>query len=244
MTRRFRVVLLLVGCLSWPLISRAQSQESGDEVSVRELSIPPKARHAFQQGMNLLARKDAEGSLPHFQHAIAEFARYYEAYYMMGKADLKLWRLSDAELAFRKSIDLSGAQYAQPLLALSAILLDQGKFGEAESASRKGLDLNPVSWSGHYYLGSALFGLNRLEDAEKSVREAIRQKADSAAVWRLLVDIHARECNYSALLVDLEQYLKLDPDSPSGAKARALQESVRRILLESQSNATLALPQS
>jgi tetratricopeptide (TPR) repeat protein len=243
MTRKFRVVLLLVGCLSWPLISRSQPLESSDAVSVRELSIPPKALRAFHHGIDLLARQDAAGSLPHFQRAIAEFAGFYEAYYMVGKADLKLWRIPDAELAFRKSIDLSGEQYAQPLLALGAILVDQKKFAEAEGVTRKGLSLNPASWSGHYYLSAALFGLNRLEEAEESVRETLRQKADSAAAWLLLVDIHAREGNFSALVKDLDQYLKLDPDSPTSAKARALRESVER-LLESKSSGSPAEPQA
>ena len=63
-----------------PLYSTAQSQPAGYAVSVRELSIPPKALHAFEQGVELLAKKDPAGSLPHFQRAIAEYAGYYEAY--------------------------------------------------------------------------------------------------------------------------------------------------------------------
>ncbi len=243
MKTKLRIIWLLVGCLSLPLLSRAQSLESSNVVSVRELSIPPKAHHAFEQGIELLARKDAAGSLPHFQRAVAEFANYYEAYYKMGVADLKLWRIVDAEQAFRKSIELSGGQYAHPLLALGAVLVYQKKFTEAEGVTRKGLDLDPTSWSGHYYLGSALFGLNRLEEAEKSVREALRQKADSTEALRLLVGIHAHEKDYGALLKDLDEYLKLDPDSPTGVRARALRDSAQQMVVESQSTTALAQSQ-
>src|SRR5712692_7916251 len=114
MRTKLRISLLLVACLCLPLLSRAQSPESSNVVSVRELSIPPKALHAFQQGVKLLTKKDAAGSLPHFQRAVAEFAGFYEAYYKMGVADLKLWRLADAELAYRRSIELSGGKYVQP----------------------------------------------------------------------------------------------------------------------------------
>ena len=243
MNKKFRVVWLLVGCLSWPLVSRAQSLESKNVVSVRELSIPPKALHAFDQGIELLARKDAAGSLPHFQRAIAQFARYYEAYYRMGEADLRLWHVADAEQAFRKSIELSGGQYAQAWLALGAVLVDQKKYAEAEGVTRKGLDLDPASWAGHYYLGFALLGMNRLAEAENSVLEALRRKTDSMEALRLLVDIHAHERNHGAMLKDLEEYLKLDPDSPTSVKARALLETVQRILLESQSATALEQPQ-
>src|SRR6267378_7857941 len=145
---------LLVASLCLPLLSRAQSPESNYVVSVRELSIPPKALHAFQRGVELLAKKDAARSVPQFQRAIAEFANFYEAYYKMGVAELKLWRIADAEQAFRKSIALSGGQYAHPLLALGAVLNYQQEFAEAEAVIRTGLDLDPTSWTGHYSLRS------------------------------------------------------------------------------------------
>jgi tetratricopeptide (TPR) repeat protein len=243
MRTRFRIGWLLAACLISPLLLRAQSRDSRNVVSVRELSIPPKALRAFAQGNELLERKDAAGSLPHFQRAIAEFATYYEAFYEMGVADLKLSRISDAEQAFRKSIELSKGEYPLPLLGLGAVCNYQGKFGDAEEVTRKGLDLDATLWWGHYYLGLALFGLNRLEEAEKSVREALRQKKESTEALRLFADIHSRLKNYNALLIDLDEYLKLDPDSPTGVRVRALRDSTQRMLDESLNTTALAQPQ-
>jgi tetratricopeptide (TPR) repeat protein len=242
MKARFQVSWLLVACLCLPLLSRAQSRDSSKVVSVRQLSIPSKALKAYQQGIELLAKKDIEGSLSHFQRAIAEFATFYEAYYEIGEADLKLWRMADAEQALRKSIELSDGQFAQPLLALGAILDYQKKFAEAEGVTRKGLDLDPASWSGYFYLGTALFGLNRCEEAEESVREALRRKTDSPEALGLLADIHSSEKNYTALLKDLDGYLKLDPDSPTAVKAKALREFAQRALAQSQGTTALASP--
>lgn len=212
-------------------------------VSVRELSIPRKALHAYQKGAELLAKEDAAGSLPHFQRAVAEFASFYEAYYKMGVADLKLWRVADAEQAYRRSIELSGGQYAQPLLGLGVLLDYQEKFAEAEGVTRKGLDLDPTSWAGHYSLGWALFGLNRLEEAEKSIREALRWKTDCAEAQLLLADVHNRQKDYRALLKDLDEYLKLDRDSPMSVRARALRDTAQRLLVESETSTALAEPQ-
>ena len=244
MRKKLQIGFLLTACLCFPLLSRAQSRESGDVVSVRELSIPRKAHDAFEQGVELLAKKDAAGSLPHFRRAIAEFAGYYEAYYKMGVADLRLRRMADAEQAFRASIERSGSQYAPPLLAMGAVLIYQEKFAEAEGITRKGLDLDPASWSGHYFLGWAQFGLNRLEEAENSVREALRWKSDSTEAHLLLVDIHSREKNYPALLKDVDEYLNLDPDSPTGTRVRALRDAAQRMLDESPTASAFALPQS
>jgi tetratricopeptide (TPR) repeat protein len=225
-----------------PLYSSAQSQHPGYAVSVRELSIPPKALHAFEQGIELLAKKDPAGSLAHFQRAVLEYSGYYEAYDRIGAADLKLWRIMEAEQAFRKSIDLSGGQYAHPLLALGAILDEQEKFAEAESVIHKGLDLAPESWAGHYYLALAFFGLNRFVEAEKSVHEALRRKTDFPEAYLLLADIHSRDKDYQSLLNDLDKYLKLAPDGPASARAKALREYASGMLYESQSSSALAQP--
>jgi len=243
MRTKVRTSWLLFAFLCVPLHSSAQTQQSNYAVSVRELSIPPKALHAFEQGMERQAKKDAAGSLPHFQRAILEFAGYYEAYDRMGAADLKLWRVPEAEQAFRKSIELSGGQYAHPLLALGAILDEQEKFTEAESVARRGLDLAPESWTGHYYLAVALFGLNRMVEAEKNVHEALLRKADFPEAYMLLAKIHRREEDYRSLVSDLDEYLKLAPDGPASARAKALRESVQGMMFESQNSAALAQPQ-
>lgn len=223
--------------------SRAQSQPSKYEVSVRELSIPPRAAHAFEQGMERLAKKDPEGSLPHFQQAILEFAHYYEAYDRMGAADLKLWRIPEAEQAFRKSIELSGGQYAHPLLALGSILDSQEKFAEAESVIRKGLERDPESWTGQYYLALALFGLNHPAEAEKSVHDALSLKGDFPEAHLLLARIHTLSQDYSAAVRDLDEYLKLTPDGPASLKARAFRQLAQGMLFGIPGGAALDQPQ-
>lgn len=243
MRTKLRISWLLAACLCWPLLSRPQSPKSSYVVSVRELSIPRKALHDFQKGAEILAKEEAAGSLPYFQRAVAEFPGFYEAYYKMGVADLKLWRVADAEQAYRKSIELSGGQYAQPLLGLGVLLDYQERFDEAEGVTRKGLDLDPTFWAGHYSLGWALLGLNRLEEAEKCAREALRWKTDSAEPHLLLADIHNREKDFLALLKDLDEYLKLDRDSPTSVKARALRDAAQRALIESQTSTALTDPQ-
>jgi len=232
-----------VACLCIPLLSRAQSPQTRTVVSVRELSIPPKAHRAFQKGIERLARDDAAGSLPHFPRAVAEFATYYEAYFEIGTADLRLSRNADAELALRKSIELSGGQYAEPLFALGAVLEKDDRFSESESVIRDALNLDPTSWAGHYCLGWALFSLNRFQEAEKSVREALRWKSDSPEAYLLLGEIHQHQHEYAALLKDLDEYLKLAPNSPSDAKVRALRENAERAIVESQRASALVQPE-
>jgi tetratricopeptide (TPR) repeat protein len=238
----WRAFWLLIACFSVPLPSGAQAQQPGNVVSVRELLIPPKALRAFEQGIELLSKNDPAGGLRHFQTAVAEYAGYYEAYDRIGAADLKLWRITDAEQAFRKSIEVSGGQYAHPFFALGAILDTQKNFAEAMTVIRKGLDLEPDSWTGQYYQGLAQFGLDRLEEAEKSVREALRIKTDFPEAHLLLADIHSREEDYSSLVNDLNEYLKLAPNGPASERVKALREAAQAKMLQSKTNTALAQP--
>lgn len=210
-----RIFGLLAACLIWTLATSAQSSESKYVVSTRELSIPTKAAQAFAQGVKRLNENDPAGSLPRFQHAIALFPSYYEAYYDMGLADLRLTHVADAERAFRISVDLSGGRFAQGPLLLGGVLDYETKFAEAEEFIRAGLDLAPTDATGQYYLAWALFALHRWEEAEESAREALRLRTDFPEAARLLASIHDHGKNCCALVEDPDEYPKLDATGPT-----------------------------
>jgi tetratricopeptide (TPR) repeat protein len=209
-------------------------------VSAHELSIPEKARKAFHKGSRRLAAKDSAGSIPEFQRAIQIFPAYYEAYYWMGIAQLDLQQGKDAEAAFRKSIELSGGRYAPPHSGLSMILCVERRLNEAEAVARTGVKLDPGDAAGQYALASVLLTTNRLPDAEKSARRAVLSKPNFAEAYLLLADIHLRQSNAAALVEDLDAYLKLKPDGPKSAKARAVRVDAQRALSQESAGSVLA----
>jgi tetratricopeptide (TPR) repeat protein len=209
-------------------------------VSVRELSIPEKARKAFHKGIQHLAARDSAGSVPEFRRAIAAFPDYYEAYYKLGIAELDLQQANDAETAFRKSIELSEGRYAPPHSGLSLMLCIEKRLGEAESLARAGVELDPTDATGHFALASVLYTTSRLPEAERCARQALVSKPDFAEAYLLLAEIHLRQSNASAVVEDLDAYLKLDPDSPGSVRARSVREDAQRALLQRDANAVVA----
>ncbi len=183
-------------------------------VSVRELRIPGKARNAFEKGLARLAKNDADGSRSQFVRATATFPDYYEAYYHMGVADLRLGREEEAAQAFQKAIDLSGGRYAWAQFALGLLLCRRGEYAEAETVIREGLEVDGRSAIGHLFLSVALFRLNRLEEAERSAREALLRKPGFALAYLVLADVHGRRGEYGMQLHDLDAYLPLQERVP------------------------------
>jgi tetratricopeptide (TPR) repeat protein len=199
-------------------------------VSVRELRIPGKARNAFEKGLERLANNDPVRSRTQFVRATTAFPDYYEAYYHMGVADLRLGREEDAAQAFQKAIDLSGGHYAWAQFAVGLLLCRRGEYAEAETVIREGLEVDGRSATGHLFLSVALFRLNRLEEAEGSAREALLRKPGFALAYLVLADVHGRRGEYARQLQNLDAYLKVEAEGPASKRVREVREVVRRIV--------------
>ncbi len=211
---------------------------AGYTVSVRDLKVPGKARHEFAKGVERLQKNDAEGSLGHFKEATDAFPNYYEAYYQIGVANMELRRGNEAEQALQRSIDLSGGGYAEPQFALGALLCDRQSFTEAERVLRRAIDVDGNSWKGHLFLGQALFGQNKLVEAEKSAQEVLLRKPDVASTYILLANIHIRRKEYTLGIKDLDAFLNMKPEGETSDRAREVRAAAQRIVSRLQQTVT------
>ncbi len=219
----------------------APPEETGDSVSALELSLPSKTRATFRKGMGTLYTKnDATASVALLQKVITASPDFYEAYFHLGVAYDQLHRMEEAERAFRKAIAVSGEKYPQAFIALGSLLNSLQKATEAEALVGRGLALNGSMWQGHYEMGRALAALNRLGEAEKSLGEVLKLRNDYAPTYLLLANVHMRTRNQTALLTDLNEFLRLEPDGPQSPKARKLRDSI----VQAMENAKKAPPAS
>ena len=216
--------------LSLKSSNRSLVRRTDYAISVRELKIPMQARNAFEKGLQRLAKQDAAGSLTQFARATAGFPDYYEAYYHIGVADLRLGREEEAAQAFQRAIDLSGGRYAWAQFALGLVLYRRGEYAEAETVIRQGLNQDENSAIGHLLLSLALFRESRLDEAEKSAGDALWRKSGFALPYLVLADIHGRRGEYARELQNLDAYLKLEPNGPASKRVREIHEGVQRII--------------
>ena len=203
---------------------------SGYTVSVKELNIPGKARKEFEKGTDRLQKNDYVGSLEHFKEATHAYPDYYEAFYQAGLANMELRRWTDAEQDFQRAINLTGGGHAEAQFALGAVLCQRQEFADAERAVQRGLDIDGNSWKGHLFMGEALFGQNKLDEAEKSAREAVLRRPDAASAYILLANVHIRRREYVMALNDLNTYLKLKPTGPTSDQARDVRNAAQRVV--------------
>jgi tetratricopeptide (TPR) repeat protein len=216
------------------LKSRSASiRQSNYTVSVRELQIPVKARSEFQKGLDCLAKGDPAGSLTRFAKATQAFPGYFEVYYHMGVAEMRLGHNDEAMKAFQTSIDLSGGHYAWAEFGFGYLLSQEGKQGEAEKVIRKGLEVEDAAPEGYIILSDVLMQLNRRDEAAKSAQEALLRNPNCADAYLVLSNVDASRGDYAAELRDLDAYLRLAPNGPASERARQGREAALRLLASS-----------
>jgi tetratricopeptide (TPR) repeat protein len=197
-------------------------------VSVRELSIPRKAREAMSKAQLLYQKSDYPGSIKQFQRAVDAYPNYYEALAQMGLAYLRMKDRAHAEQSLRKSIEVSQERYADAFSLLAAFFSSVRNFADAEEQARKAVELDPNSWHAQSELAQALLGLGRPAEAETYAQAAGRLQPDNPTIYLVLADIHIELRNNAALLEDLNGYLKLAPDGPYAAKARQQRDELQQ----------------
>jgi tetratricopeptide (TPR) repeat protein len=202
-------------------------------VSAHELKIPQKAQDEYYRALDLMAKKDFAGSVKHFSKAAAVCPDYYEAIYRMGVAELRLNHQDKAAEAFQKAIDLSGGRYARPQFAYGLLLCNQGKAKEAEDLIRRGLETDADSPEGHLFLGIALLDQNRLDDSEKSLREALLRRPQYGDVYLALADLHAKRKDYQSQIQDLDIYMQLAPTAAGIDYVRRVRDAAKRLAASS-----------
>jgi tetratricopeptide (TPR) repeat protein len=233
--------LVASGCLTLlvlPAVNFGQSrfdtngsrgaQSLAPTVSVRALKIPEKARNAYSKGVERFDQKDWAGSIGEFNKAIAAYADFYEAYYKIGLANLERQASEEAEAAFRKSVSLSGAQFAPALFGLGLTLGNEKRFDDALDFIRAGLNLDPASAPGNFTLAWVLFGAGRLAEAEECGRRAVRYDPNLGMAHLLLAQIYRQQKNAAATADELDAYLRIEPDSARSRSVRIVRDQIRR----------------
>jgi tetratricopeptide (TPR) repeat protein len=191
-------------------------------VSVQELKMSGKAEPAFKKGTDLLLKGDARGSLVYFERALTEDPGYYRGYHNLGLAHYQLGNKEQAEKAFQRAIELTNGGFAPSQFGLAMILFEKWQFREAEELIQQGLNTDPGSAVGKYFLGVVQFALNLLPDAEKSARDALLRSANQVEAHILLAKIHERYGDPYAVQADVAAYLKFVPRGPLENEANAL----------------------
>src|SRR5688572_23460818 len=148
-----------------PLTAERKSAEVLD-VTNFEKNVPQKAGAAYKRAMGSVSAGKFENAITELQQAIVLYPEYVRAYNDLGVIFMKLDRLDEAALTFKKAADIS-KRFFYPRMNLGLVLNRQEKFKEAVEV------LEPLYQENHGMLevrlayANALSGAGQIVEAEK-----------------------------------------------------------------------------
>jgi Flp pilus assembly protein TadD len=200
-----------------------------------EENIPAKARAAYKRAMESVGSGQLESAIGGLEQAIRLYPQYVTALNDLGVVFMKLKRLDEAAVAFRKATEID-KRFFHPRMNLGMVLNKQGKYREALEI------LEPLYGENHGMVeirmayGQALGGAGELPEAEKIYRSTLEAKTLStttrANIYFRLGVILNREGRFADAVVEFNRALALDPDGANthvqlGAALMQLQQAGR-----------------
>ena len=182
-------------------------------VSWMELAVPPKAQNEYAYANEALHKGQIENGIQHLEEAIRLAPRFITALNRLGTVYFFRKDYAKAEETFRRALMEDPKAY-EPLVNLGETLLSEGKPEEALPYNLKALQSQSFD-----AMANALLGLNyvALHEDDQAVGYLIRAKQIDPMHYSqpqlVLAGIYQRMSQTDSALRELEEFLRLHPDS-------------------------------
>jgi tetratricopeptide (TPR) repeat protein len=186
-------------------------------------------RKAFDDGVALSRDGKYDESIESFNKALAVNPKCADCFYNIGFAYSQKKEYDKAEESYKKSLEVK-PDYAEAYNGLANVYNSQRKFDEAAAASAKAQELSSAQPGGLvganadslYNSGVILWNAGKIPDAKKQFQAAIAANANHAESHYQLGMALVNEGNLAGAAAEFNTYLKLAPEGPNAATAKAL----------------------
>lgn len=201
-------------------------------VHVDLAKAPKKAQQNYLNARNAAANGNHQTAVNKLLQAIDEYPEFALAHAELGLAYMNLNQLEKSDKHLSLAWDLKPGSY-DPLANLGIVLTRMKKYGEAEAVIRVALKIKDDSAVMHFYLGRALAGQTRLDEAEPEFRKALSMGGTKMAeAHRALANIYLQRGEDKKALSELEAYLAANPEASDAKKIRETIQQIKDILKE------------
>jgi Flp pilus assembly protein TadD len=185
------------------------------DVTNFEKNIPKKASAAYKRAMGSVGAGKIEGAISELQEAISIYPEYVRAYSDLGVLYMKLDRLDDAAVTFRKAVDLS-KRFFYPRMNLGLVLNRQEKFKEAVEVLAPLYEENHGMLEVRLAYANALSGAGEPVEAEK-IYQPILQLKDLSPSTKAIVHFKLgfglnRQRKFPEAVAEFDKAIALNPD--------------------------------
>jgi len=209
------------------VFAESRPVERDRTVSTAELSVPERARQEFIKARQCLAQRDIKGAVERLKKAVEMAPQFTTAWNELGTISYQTRQFQQAETYFREALKQDPVSYP-PLVNLGGTLLSLNKLEEALPFNLAAVKAKPSDALAHSQLGQNYFFLGQAEHAETHLKQAkALDPSHFSHPQIILIEIYIRTKRLSAAVAEMEEFIKLHPDSDWTPKVRKLLETIR-----------------
>ena len=196
-------------------------------VSATQLAIPESARAEFQKAQEFLEKRDTERGIASLKKAVEFAPQFAGAWNTLGVIAYQSEQLEEAEMYFRRALNLNPSYYGA-LVNLGALLVSREKVEESVEIFLRAIELRPDDPMGQARLGMTYLHLGNLDKAEERFMETKKIEPGHFSLPHLfLAQIFGRRGARAAAIRELEEFLKIHPDSERASDVRKTIDMLR-----------------
>ncbi|MGB7218593.1 MAG: tetratricopeptide repeat protein, partial [Vicinamibacterales bacterium] len=196
------------------------------------VSAAAESQRVFSEGLELSRAGKFDDAIQKFTAVAGLNAKCSDCFYNIGYAYLQQKNYDKAEEAYKKAIEIK-PDYADAFTDLAKIYTLQRKFDQAAQASAKAAEFGAASAAAPGALGGgnadALFNQGvtlwnggKIAEAKKQFEAAIAANPNHAESHYQLGMALVNENNLKGAAAEFDTYLKLAPNGPNAATAKAI----------------------
>jgi len=215
------------------LVLAAVTASAAKEAAAKNTEL----KKLFEEGVALSGSGNHAGAIEKFNAGIALVPTCHDCYNNIGYSYAQMKDWGKAEEAYKKSIEAK-ADDAAAYNGLATVYNAQRKFDLAAQASAKATELSGnLSAGGGAAGGSAeaqfnqgviFWNAGKIADAKKAFEAAVQANPNHAEAHYQLGMALVNEGNMAGAATEFETYMKLAPDGPNSATAKALLAQLKK----------------
>lgn len=172
-----------------------------------------------QEAQDAIDRHDESRALGLLEQLVTVSPQSAEAHQRLGKVFLGQGRFPEAEIAFRKALELD-PEYAAARTGLGSIAATLGRPEEALKEFDQSIDLLPHQSDAHFFRGQALEALGRTDDALAAYFRALELEPNSSRAQLRIATILLGRDEPDQALVRLDPLVEQNPDDAEARHQR------------------------
>ncbi|MEO7142077.1 MAG: tetratricopeptide repeat protein, partial [Bryobacteraceae bacterium] len=203
----------------------------GLTISATSALAPKDARKAFEKGRAEERKNKLDDAEKNFEKAVAEYPKFAAAWNELGRIHEQRNEAGEARKDYAQAM-ASDSKFVNPYEGMYRLAARESKWQDVADTSDRVIRLNPYDFpSAYFYNAVANLNLKKLDDAEKSAREAVKLDTRHAnpRSEHVLGVILAQKQDFHGAAEHMEAFLKLVPAGQESDQVKKQLAEVQKV---------------